>query len=631
MKGLATAALAALIWTDVSLKAIAAPNGFVDEEIFAGEGFTVDMVFTPDEKLLVVKKEGYVNLWEDPDGDYSYTKKTQILDLSGDMCDNQERALGGIQLHPDFGVSNRYIYLYYPFNKNGNCNEDAADGPVNRLSRFVVSESYEIDRDTETVFFESPVLVKAVHNGGKIEFGKDGYLYVTTGDSGVDDQSQNIENLLGSMIRLTDEGGIPPDNPFAQDSDGVRCNATGSVPSGSGKCQELYAIGLRNPWRFAMNPNTENNKVHYRINDVGASDWEEINEGGDDFRSPNDELGITNYGWPVREGPCRRGTDTNCNDYEGYQHPIHYFQHGADGEAATGGAFIPNGIWPSEYDNGYLFASFVGGTIHLLQDSGIDDCLTCNPAESNMDVSDFTSFLYVISMRFGPYKDGTMALYYVSSDAGGVMRRVYYADGQVNKPPEAIIDADATWVDAGGTVVFSGAASTDPDGGNLLFEWDFDGDGVFDSLQTEDSFTYNTSGIYDAQLTVKDGVGGQSTATVKIVVGSPQTSGYPGELFTWNSGSNYCPSGYDFCGVLEFCEGEDGRTFGYRLPCTEDQCECLGISGPLIRLVPGNKYRLTLRNAASELTNLHTHGLHIVGDGDADDVTRHCVWWRLLS
>ena len=54
----------------------------------------------------------------------------------------------------------------------------------------------------------------------------------------------------------------------------------------------------------------------------------------------------------------------------------------------------------------------------------------------------------------------------------------------------------------------------------------------------------------------------------------------------------------------------------------EEQCECLGISGPLIRLVPGNKYRLTLRNAATEVTNLHTHGLHIVGDGDADDVTR---------
>ena len=137
-------------------QSLAAPDGFEDEEVFDGEAFTIDLVFTPDEKLLVVQKEGYVNLWEDPDGDYSYSKKTQILDISDDVCDKQERGLGGIQLHPDFGVINRYVYLYYTYNKNGNCDETADNGPVNRLSRFVMLESFEIDKDTEFVTLRNP-------------------------------------------------------------------------------------------------------------------------------------------------------------------------------------------------------------------------------------------------------------------------------------------------------------------------------------------------------------------------------------------------------------------------------------------------------------------------------------------
>ena len=102
--------------------------------------------------------------------------------------------------------------------------------------------------------------------------------------------------------------------------------------------------------------------------------------------------------------------------------------------------------------------------------------------------------------------------------------------------------------------------------------------------------------------------------------------GYPGVLFPWSSGAD-CPEGYDYCGVLEFCMGESnsetGPVYGYRLPCPDgDTCECNSIPGPLIRLVPGNMYKLTLRNAGTEVTNLHTHGLHIVGDGDGDDVVR---------
>ena len=626
-------------------------------------------MFTPNDdgrEMIVIQKKGIVTVWHDVDMDYSYAVHTVALDMSDIVCSNGERALGGVQLHPDFSVhQNRYIYLYYTYDATGQClQDDAEHGPVNRLSRFVLSESWKIDPSTETVLLQTPPLTTRVHNGGKIEFGKDGYLYLSIGDLGHKEEAQSLQNLFGSMIRLTADGGIPPDNPFAQDPNSHRCNVNGRLPESvqqqqrqDGKCQELYAVGLRNPWRFAMNPNTEGSKVQYYINDVGGETWEEINNGGDDYRTSRDVLGITNYGWPRREGPCghqntpREKRTTDCHNYNGFHQPLHFFHHPAEGAAVTGGAFIPNGIWPpaDTYDNGYLYTDYVSGQVYLLRNGNGNDattttttaCLTtCNPVTSGRNVTEFFTDSRIPTMRFGPYKGGTMALYYTSNANGGSMRRIYYAaaavaadpvgeesEVPVNRPPVASIDVNASWVEEGETILFSGKASTDPDNGdNLMYEWDFDGDGVVDSRLSEDSSQFSTTGVYQSTLTVQDGHGGKSTASEHVIVGTPTTGGYPGVVFPWFSANETsCPEGYDFCGILEFCEGENDENttvFGYRLPCPEGDCECPGGSGPIIRLVPGTKYRLTLRNSALQDTNLHTHGLHIVGSGDSDDVTR---------
>lgn len=647
----------------------AVPTGFVQEEIFTNVNFPIDMVFTPSEReMIVVQKKGIVTVWQDVDMDFSYAQKTVALDMSAVVCVNGERGLGGVQLHPDFDIQdNRYIYLYYTYDETGQClvaNPAVGDdeGPVNRLSRFVLSESWTIDPNSETVLLQTPPLTTRVHNGGKIEFGKDGYLYVSIGDMGIKEESQSLENLFGSMIRMTADGGIPPDNPFAQDPNSYRCNANGVLPPGvasnennnnNNKCQELYAIGLRNPWRFAMNPNTEGSKVHYYINDVGGEVWEEISEGGgggDDHATTRNGLGITNYGWPRREGPCgHQGTPkdkrtTDCdNNPQGFHQPLHFFPHTAEGGCVTGGAFVPKGIWPSEYDNGYLFTDYVSGQVFLLPDSDklTEPCLTeCNPVHSGRNVTAFFSHPRIPTMRFGPYKGGTMALYYTSNANGGAMRRVYYAASEaaaaeyddggavlLNHPPQANIDTNTSWVEVGGTVFFSGRASSDPDSDGddnvLLYEWDFDGDGVVDSRLSEDSYHFPTAGVYQPTLTVYDRHKEKSISTTHVVVGTPKTTGYPGVVFPWSNTT--CLDGYDFCGVLEFCQGDNehnATVFGYRLPCVEDDCDCPGVSGPLVRLLPGKRYRLTLRNSALHDTNLHTHGLHIVGSGDSDDVTR---------
>jgi glucose/arabinose dehydrogenase len=285
---LSPAAAALLLWITALASVIAVPDGFEDRAVIledAGLLVPTDFTFTPGGQLLVVNKGGQLFVFDDPDGDNSYSLQTEALDLSPVMCINGERGMQGIEVHPDF-ENTRFIYIFYNVNKNGNCDEDPVNGPVNRLSRFVLSTSNIVDIDSETVFFETPSLEYDHHNSGDIAFGNDGYLYVSVGDGGSTWRavSSNPGNLLGSIIRLTADGGIPEDNPYTPQSgeeNSVRCNVTGVPPSGSpqgAKCQEIFNIGLRNPFRFAIDPNVLD-KVRFYINDVGQGVWEEINEG----------------------------------------------------------------------------------------------------------------------------------------------------------------------------------------------------------------------------------------------------------------------------------------------------------------------------------------------------------------
>lgn len=235
--------------------------------------------------------------------------------------------------------------------------------------------------------------------------------------------------------------------------------------------------------------------------------------------------------------------------------------------AAVGSVFVPNGIWDGQYDDKYFFADYA---LDKVQTIGVYD--ECNDCESSRDPEVFEDYERVVGMKFGPYIGGQTALYWTSHADGGHMVRVVCDDCAV--PGGSDTTAGGNGTIAGPPTVAPTAAPTPyvppvrPDGG----------------------------------------------------------SGYPGVLFPWSSGAD-CPAGYDYCGVLEFCMGEDsletGPVYGYRLPCpVGETCECKGGVGPLIRLIPGNVYKVTLRNAGTEVTNLHTHGLHIVGDGDGDDVVR---------
>jgi hypothetical protein len=285
---LSLAATALLLWITALASVSALPDGFEDKAvILEGRGLLVptDFTFTPGGQMLVTNKGGEVFVFDDPDGDNSYSVQTQALDLSPRMCINGERGVAGIEVHPDF-ENNRFVYIYYNINKNGNCDEDPVNGPVNRLSRFKLSTSNIVDIDSETIFFETPSLAYDHHNSGNIAFGNDGHLYVSIGDGGATWSAVSADpgNILGSILRLTEGGGIPEDNPYTPQSgeaNSVRCNVNGVPPLGSSqgaKCQEIFHLGLRNAFRFAMDPNVLD-KVRFYINEVGQGLWEEISEG----------------------------------------------------------------------------------------------------------------------------------------------------------------------------------------------------------------------------------------------------------------------------------------------------------------------------------------------------------------
>ena len=258
---------------------------------------------------------------------------TLVLDIRLLVDDGpNEAGLLGMAFHPDF-QANRQVFLSYT--RNGR-------PLVSTLSHFQVNQSGDtIDPASETVLLsvDQPF---GNHNGGHIAFGPDGYLYFGLGDggSGGDPQGngQNPDTLLGSLLRLhidsTSPYAIPPDNPFA----------------GGGGRPEIYAWGLRNPWRWSFDRQTGD----LWLADVGQNKWEEINiiEGGG------------NYGWNLREGahPFRGGAAA------GLVEPVAEYDH-SQGCSVTGG-YVYRGDRHAGLVGTYFYGDFCSGRIWGLSAQG---------------------------------------------------------------------------------------------------------------------------------------------------------------------------------------------------------------------------------------------------------------------
>jgi glucose/arabinose dehydrogenase len=496
--------------------AAALPAGFADA-LVANVASPTALAFTPDGRLLIASQTGQLRVYQNgallPD---------PALDLRAPnlACVNHERGLLGLAADPNF-AGNHYIYLYYTFNKYPstdpalNCPDvqpTNPNNPVNRVSRFTLPDSNSIDLASEFVLIDNMPSTRGNHNAGDLHFDQAGNLYASVGDGGADytrthgqaggnKAAQDPFILLGKVMRIRPDGTLPADNPWLG-ADSARCYDP--APSGNKaainadgkKCQETYAWGLRNPFRFAIDPNAVNPRVF--VNDVGENTWEEI-----DDAQPG-----ANYGWSIREGHCAQGSATDCGaPPAGMTNPIYDYQHGAPNNctAITGGAFVPNGTWPA-YAGAYLFGDYGCGQIFTLAPDGAGGY---TPGVFATGVG------AIISMSFGPY-GATKALYYTTFSTGGQLRRISLSDA--NQPPSAVAAASPSSGPAPLTVGFSAAGSSDPEGDPLIYDWDF-GDGSAHASAATATHTY-ALGTFTATLRVSDNHGNSDTATIRIDAGN---------------------------------------------------------------------------------------------------------------
>jgi glucose/arabinose dehydrogenase len=228
-------------------------------------------------------------------------------------------------------------------------------GPISFISRFT-SQDGGTTLDPAT---EQPLLMVPQdfgnHNGGHLAFGPDGFLYVGFGDGGSsndpNNRAQDTTNLLGTMIRIdVDNGipyGIPAENPFA-------ANALCNQGFGGADCPEIFAFGLRNPWRWSFD--TQNGDLW--VADVGQNDWEEVNTvvvGG-------------NYGWRIREGAhCNPNLNNPGCATAGLTDPVAEYDHSV-GNSITGG-YVYRGSTIANLAGSYLYADFGTGRVFRVFES----------------------------------------------------------------------------------------------------------------------------------------------------------------------------------------------------------------------------------------------------------------------
>ncbi len=319
----------------------------------------VDLQHPPDatNRIFVVEQAGVISVFPN---DANTSSKNTFLDIRDKVDDTgNEEGLLGLAFHPNY-QSNGYFYVNY-----------TAEKP-NRtvISRFKTSTANpnQADPASELVLltFEQPY---SNHNGGQVSFGPDGYLYIAVGDggSGGDPHSngQNRSTLLGTILRIdvnsTQNGkqyAIPADNPFAGNSQDYR--------------EEIYAYGLRNPWRFSFD--SENGRLW--TGDVGQNAWEEIDiieKGG-------------NYGWNSLEGNHCYEPRSGCNR-TGMKPPIHEYDRDA-GISITGG-FVYRGPSLEGLKGKYIYADFGTRRIWALEHSNLSKPVNTLLLEADFNISSF--------------------------------------------------------------------------------------------------------------------------------------------------------------------------------------------------------------------------------------------------
>ncbi|WP_230860829.1 carbohydrate-binding protein, partial [Actinoplanes aureus] len=501
---------------------------------------------------------------------------------------HDEDGLQGIGVDPGF-ATNRHIYLYYapPLSTPGGdapvtgTNWSAWQG-VNRLSRFTLNADFTLNTASKVDVLEVAAdRGICCHAGGDIDFDAAGNLYLSTGDdtnpfesagyAPIDERTNrnpafdaqrsaaNTNDLRGKVLRIK-----------------VNANGSYSIPSGNlfpagtaGTRPEIYAMGLRNPFRMSVDKATG---VVY-VADYGPDAGVTTSRGPQGQVEFNRITGPGFYGWPYCTGAnttsetyaewnfatntagakynCSGGATNNSFRNTGLSTLppakgawIRYAGDAGSPPEFGGGAESPMAgpvyrydpastsptKFPQAFDGQFFATEFGRGWIKPIH-------LNADGSPGTIDSFPWTG-KQVMDSAFGP--DGSYYVLdygtgYYSGDANSALYRFDYVGGG-NRAPVAAASADKTSGQAPLTVTFSSAGSSDPEGGPLTFAWNF-GDGTSSSAANPTK-TYTTNGNYTATLTVRDTAGATGTASVRITVGNTAptvTFGSPaaGHIFTF--------------------------------------------------------------------------------------------------
>lgn len=557
-----------LVFATAPALGVVLPSGFQQTTVIEELDEPTALQFSADGRVFVAEKAGIVKVY---DGIADQTPQ-EFADLRTEVYDAGDRGLLGLALDPEF-PARPYVYVLYahdapiggtaPFwGEPGEAGDDCPDPPgldthgcvvSGRLSRLTAVGN---QASGEQVLIEDWCQQFPSHSIGDLHFDADGMLYASGGDGASyseRDYGQFGEPLNpcgdppagigGVMTPPSAEGGslrsqdvrtpATPTDPTGLDGTIIRIDPDtgqglpGNPMEGSLDVNErrIVAFGLRNPFRFAIHPDT--NEVY--VGNVGQGSYEEL----DRFAPTSNEP--FNSGWPCYEGDIKpfkslglslcttlyAEPGSDVMPFFSYHHSEGVFPGDTcphvDGSAFSGLAFYDGNAFPDSYDGALFFADSVRGCIYAMfpAEDGRPDPSTVAPFLS--DAGPYPG----IDIEVGPEGD----LYYVSIFSGdfepGAVHRISYFPG--NQPPVArLITTGKPWGASPLEVEFDATGSTDADNEPLEYEWDFDGDGIFEAPTQTGlvSKTYADQQNHTAAVRVRDEDGATSIARLTVYPGN---------------------------------------------------------------------------------------------------------------
>jgi glucose/arabinose dehydrogenase len=426
------------------------PAGFSQVQVASGLTNPTVLAFAPDGRIFVAEQGGRLRVIKN-----GVLLATPFIQLS--VNSSGERGLIGIALDPNF-ANNNFIYLYYT----------VPTGTIhNRISRFTANGDVAVAGSEKIILDLDPLSNATNHNGGAMEFGKDGKLYVAVGENAKGSHAQNLDTYHGKFLRINPDGSIPTGNPFT---------------TGSEQRRRVWSYGLRNPYTFDIQPGTG----RIFLNDVGQVTWEEIDDA---------TTGGANFGWPNAEG-----NSTNT----AYKNPVYAYQHGSgDGRgcAITGGTFFnpTTTTYPSSFVGKYFYQDLCNNWINYITISG-----------STAVRSSFATGLPGQSLSLTTGTDGN--LYYLSRNNKALYKIIYTS----NTAPAITSQPTNVTVSQGQAATFRVSVSgTAP----LTYQWQKNGTniaGATAATYTIASTTAANAGQY--RVVVSNASGSVTSAVATLTV-----------------------------------------------------------------------------------------------------------------